>query len=108
MIDGLNNKAKVECFQQFFNLIGKELAEKVEFVCPDMWKPNLQLITQHCTNALNIPDQFYIVAKLNLPPDEAGPPRLGTRAQDRYEPVLKNLLTQVRLPESQPSPLPGA
>jgi hypothetical protein len=33
VIDGLNNKAKVECFQQFFNLIGKELAEKVEFVC---------------------------------------------------------------------------
>ncbi|MCC6869766.1 MAG: N-6 DNA methylase [Burkholderiales bacterium] len=34
-----------ESFQQFFTLIGKELSEKIEFVCSDMWKPYLQLIT---------------------------------------------------------------
>ena len=26
-------------FEQFFTMIGKALAEKIEFVCSDMWKP---------------------------------------------------------------------
>ncbi len=42
-----------ESFEKFFTLIEKELAEKIEFVCSDMWKPYLKLIAKHCTNALN-------------------------------------------------------
>lgn len=34
-----------ESFERFFTLIGKELAAKVEFVCSDMWKPYLQLLS---------------------------------------------------------------
>jgi hypothetical protein len=44
-----------ESFEKFFTLIGKELAEKIEFVCSDMWKPCLQLIAKHCTNAVHNP-----------------------------------------------------
>jgi len=51
-----------ESFQQFFTLIGKELSERIEFVCSDMWKPYLDLIKQHCTHALNILDRFHVVA----------------------------------------------
>ena len=47
-------------------MIGQELAAKIEFVCSDMWKPYLDLIAKHCTNALSILDRFHVVAKMNL------------------------------------------
>lgn len=78
-----------ESFQQFFTLIGKELAEKIEFVCSDMWQPYLQLIAQHCTQALNILDRFHVVAKLNLAIDEVRAAEARRLVHDGYEPVLK-------------------
>ena len=78
-----------ESFEQFFTLIGKQLAEKIEFVCSDMWKPYLQLIKQHCTNALNILDRFHVVAKLNVAIDEVRASEARCMAEDGYEPVLK-------------------
>jgi len=79
----------IESFQQFFALIGKELAESIEFVCSDMWKPYLDLIARHCTHALNILDRFHIVAKMNLALDEVRAAEARRMAQDGYEPVLK-------------------
>jgi transposase len=35
-----------------------------------MWRPYLDLIERHCTQALNILDRFHLVAKLNLALDE--------------------------------------
>jgi transposase len=78
-----------ESFQQFFDLIGKELSEQIEFVCSDMWKPYLRLIRQHCTNALNILDRFHIVAKINLALDQVRASEARRMAQAGYEPVLK-------------------
>jgi len=65
------------------------LAEKIEFVCSDMWKPYLKLIEKHCTNALNILDRFHVVAKLNLALDEVRAAEARRLIQDGYEPVLK-------------------
>ena len=76
-------------FQQFFTLIGSELARKIEFVCSDMWKPYLELIEQHCTNALNILDRFHVVAKMNKALDEVRAGEARRMAHDGYEPVLK-------------------
>ena len=78
-----------ESFERFFTLIGKELAEKIQFVCSDMWKPYLQLIEKHCTNALNILDRFHIVAKLNLAIDEVRASEARRLVQDGFDPVLK-------------------
>ena len=78
-----------ESFQQFFTLIGKELSEKIEFVCSDMWKPYLDLIKQHCTNALNILDRFHVVAKMNLALDDVRAAEARRMAQEGYEPLLK-------------------
>lgn len=75
-------------FEQFFTLIGKELAEKIEFVCSDMWKPYLKMIEKHCSNALNILDRFHVVAKMNLAIDEVRSAEARRMAQDGYEPVL--------------------
>jgi transposase len=78
-----------ESFQQFFILIGKKLAQKIEFVCSDMWKPYLQLIEQHCSQALNILDRFHIVAKMNQAIDDVRAAEARRLVQEGYEPVLK-------------------
>jgi transposase len=79
----------VESFEKFFTVIGRELAEKIEFVCSDMWKPYLQLIAKHCTHALNILDRFHVVAKMNLALDDVRAAEARRMVQDGYEPVLK-------------------
>jgi transposase len=76
-------------FQKFFDLIGTPLAQGIEFVCSDMWKPYLDLIKQHCTGALNILDRFHIVAKLNLAIDEVRAAEARQLIKDGYEPVLR-------------------
>lgn len=76
-------------FEQFFALIGKELSQKIEFVCSDMWKPYLDLIKHHCTNALNILDRFHVVAKMNLALDDVRAAEARRMAREGYEPLLK-------------------
>ena len=85
----VGEKRTKESFQKFFDLIGKDLAQKIEFVCSDMWKPYLDLIKKHCTNALNILDRFHIVAKLNKALDEVRAGEARQLVKDGYEPVLK-------------------
>jgi len=59
-----------DSFEKFFTLIGEQLAGKIEFVCPDMWHPYLDVIAKHCPQALNILDRFHMVTKLNKALDE--------------------------------------
>ena len=44
-----------QSFEQFFTLIGQDLAAKIEFVCSDMWRPYLDLIAKHCTQCAEHP-----------------------------------------------------
>jgi transposase len=85
----VGEKRTKEAFQKFFDLIGTELAQRIEFVCSDMWKPYLDLIEKNCTNALNILDRFHVVAKLNLAIDEIRAGEARQLVKDGYEPVLK-------------------
>jgi len=78
-----------QSFEQFFTLIGQELAAKIEFVCSDMWQPYLELIAKHCTAALNILDRFHVVAKLNLALDDVRAAEARRMAREGFEPVLK-------------------
>ena len=85
----VGEKRTKEAFQKFFELIGPELAQQIEFVCSDMWKPYLDLIKQHCSGALNILDRFHVVAKLNLAIDEIRSAEARQLIRDGFEPVLK-------------------
>jgi transposase len=76
-------------FEQFFVVIGQELAQGIEFVCSDMWQPYPDLIARHCTRALNILDRFHVVAKLNLALDQIRASEAKRMAREGYEPVLK-------------------
>ena len=78
-----------ESFEHFFAFIGKDLCERIEFVCSDMWKAYLKLIKKHCTNALNILDRFHVVAKMNLALDDVRAAEARRMLQEGYEPLLK-------------------
>jgi transposase len=79
----------VESFEQFFELIGEKIADGIQFVCSDMWKPYLRVIHERCTNAINILDRFHIVAKMNAALDDVRAAEARRLSQDGYEPVLK-------------------
>ena len=70
-------------------MIGKDLADKIEFVCSDMWKPYLRVIQERCTHALNILDRFHVVAKMNAALDEVCAGEARRLVQDGFEAVLK-------------------
>ena len=78
-----------QSFEQFFALIGQDLAGKIEFVCSDMWQPYLQLIAKHCPQALNILDRFHLVAKLNKALDDVRASEARRMVREGYEPLLK-------------------
>lgn len=85
----IGKERTVASFNQFFDMIGKDLSEKIEFVCSDMWKPYLRVIRERCTNALNILDRFHIVAKMNDALDDVRASEARRLVQDGFEPVLK-------------------
>jgi len=70
-------------------VIGKTLADHIEFVCTDMWRPYLDRIAEHCPNALNILDRLHVVAKINKAIDEVRAGEARRIVQDGFEPVLK-------------------
>lgn len=84
----IGKERTVATFNQFFDMIGTELTEGIEFVCSDMWRPYLRVIRERCTNALNILDRFHIVAKLNEAVNDVRAAESRKLAQDGFEPVL--------------------
>ena len=85
----IGRERTVESFEQFFAMIGTELAVQIEFVCSDMWQPYLKVIRERCTRAIHILDRFHIVAKMNDAIDEIRAGEARRLARDGYEPVLK-------------------
>src|ERR1700684_2596183 len=79
----------VASFQEFFTLIGDEVASKIVFVCSDMWQPYLKVIREKCSQALHILDRFHIVAKMNLALDEVRSQEAGRMRREGFDPVLK-------------------
>jgi transposase len=79
----------IESFQEFFKVIGDELASKIVFVCSDMWEPYLKVIRQKCSEALHILDRFHIVAKMNKALDEVRAGESRRLASEGFLPVLK-------------------
>jgi transposase len=59
---GRNN----ETITKFFTDFGKERAEKLKYVCSDMWKPYLKAINEFAAQAVHVLDRFHIMKKINL------------------------------------------
>jgi transposase len=52
----------LECF---FDWFGEESSNRLEFICTDMWKAYLQVISRRAPNAINILDKFHIIKHIN-------------------------------------------
>ena len=78
----------VETFQGFFTMLGEELTSKIRFVCSDMWKPYLQVVSRNCSQALHILDRFHLVAKMNQALDDVRAAEARKMKQDGHEPLL--------------------
>jgi transposase len=85
----IGRERTVESFEQFFVMLGKEVAGQIGFVCSDMWKPYLKVIRERCSQAIHILDRFHIVAKMNDAVDDVRAAEARRLAHDGYEPVLK-------------------
>ena len=74
----IGRERTVASFEQFFALIGEELAGQIEFVCSDMWQPYLTVIRERCSQAIHILDRFHIV--WSQIPDAGVPDRTAVHA----------------------------
>jgi len=75
--------------RRFFEFLGPERSQRLEYVCSDMWRPYVKVIAELANQALHILDRFHIVAMLNKAIDEVRASEHKELMADGYEPVLK-------------------
>jgi transposase len=76
--------------EKFFNLLGKEQSEDIDFVCSDMWGPYLDVIAERAPQAVHVLDRFHIMRLINKGIDEVRREEVKELARDGYEPILKH------------------
>lgn len=72
----------------FFRWFGKERTSKLQFICSDMWKPYLKVISKKASQALHVLDRFHIMARLNKAVDEVRAQEARRLKAAGKEPVL--------------------
>jgi transposase len=80
---------KSETLEAFFDSFG-ERAQRLIYVCSDMWKPYLEVLKRRAPQALHILDRYHIVANLNKALDLVRADEARRMKQDGYEPILKH------------------
>jgi len=107
----VGKERKARTLLRFFRDFGKERCAKLEYVCSDMWRPYIKVITKKAVNALHILDRFHIVQNLNKAIDKIRAEEIKRLASDGYdEEVLKNtkycfLKNECNLTDNQQSKL---
>ena len=87
----IGKERKAKTLLRFFRDFGKERCEALKFVCSDMWRPYVKVITKKAVNALHILDRFHIVQNLNKAIDKIRAEEIKRLASEGYdEEVLKN------------------
>jgi transposase len=79
---------KAETLEKFFDLLGQERSDKLQYVCSDMWQAYLKVIKARAGNALHILDRFHVVSMLNKAIDKVRAEEHRQLQQDGYEPIL--------------------
>lgn len=59
-----------ESFRGFFDQMGDQVCQGIQYVCSDMWKGYLQVVRERLPQAIHVLDRFHIVANLNRALDE--------------------------------------
>jgi transposase len=82
-------KRTEETISDFFNWFGEEKTSLLKFVCSDMWKPYLKIISERAKNALNILDRFHISQKLGEAIDHVRAAEVKAMLQRGKEVILR-------------------
>lgn len=68
--------------------LGQSVCESVRFVCSDMWRPYLTVISERLSQAVHVLDRFHIMQKFGKALDEIRAEESKQLKRDGYEPVL--------------------
>jgi transposase len=69
--------------------LGESVRRKVRYVCSDMWKPYLSVITEQLSEAVHVLDRFHVMQQFGRALDEVRAAEAKRLVNDGYEPVLK-------------------
>ena len=69
--------------------LGETTCKQVRYVCSDMWKPYLKVITERLSEAVHVLDRFHVMQKFGKALDEIRAEESKRLQRDGYEPVLK-------------------
>lgn len=78
-----------QSLHHFFNWLGKERCESIQFVCSDMWKPYLKVVKERVPNALQILDRFHIMQHFSKALDEVRAEEARKLAKTNKNHILK-------------------
>jgi transposase len=56
--------------KSFFEWFGKRRSAALRFVCSDMWRPYINMVRRHASEALHVLDRFHVAMNLNKAVDE--------------------------------------
>jgi len=79
-----------ETLEGFFRSFGLCRTLRLVYICSDMWKPYLTVISRWAPRAVHVLDRYHIVAKLNKAIDEVRADEARRMTRDGYEPILKH------------------
>jgi transposase len=79
-----------ETLESFFRSFGLCRTLRLAYICSDMWKPYLTVVSRWAPRAVHVLDRYHIVAKLNKAVDEVRADEAKRMTRDGYEPILKH------------------
>lgn len=77
------------CLDGFFDGFGSN-AKNLKFVCSDMWKPYLKVISRRANQAIHVLDRFHIAKLFSKAIDEVRAQEARKMKSEGYDEVLKN------------------
>jgi len=84
----IGDKRRVKTLLRFFRWFGPERSRELKYICSDMWKPYLKVITKKAAGAMHVLDRFHIMAHFSKALDEVRAGEARQLKADGYEPVL--------------------
>lgn len=70
--------------------LGDAVCQQVQFVCSDMWRPYLNVISDRLSQAVHVLDRFHVMQQFGKALDVIRAEEQRQLQRDGYEPVLKH------------------
>ncbi len=80
---------KIETLEKFFGWFQEERIEKLKFICSDMWRAYINVITKNAGNALHVLDRFHIMAQISKAINKVRNQEITKLKKDGKQPVLR-------------------